>query len=345
MSPTLSLRRRRTDPDTRSDQFAAPPPPIASATEQVASTLAARAATIALMSCLVAGPVGLVAGGLALVQSTQPVVPVQSALVDHSNDRAVVGEFAQRVVVAWLTSTRDHPEQLSALVPGAQAASLPLVAFGASDPTVSSIQSTSGVWSVTVAVTVSDSRPSSARRFFQVPVILAGTNVSAATLPSPVSGPPVVSGADLGYQVQASAAGPVASTVAQFLGAYLTGAGDVTRYITPGVQLTAISPAPYTSVRVTDLRCDLGVDTTTTPTDGTVLRLLVSADATATVKQTLSVSYALTLRARAGRWEVAALDPAPALGIKSPGAAASGQPSPSGPAITPTGPTSSASTP
>lgn len=345
MSPTLSLRRRRTEPAQEADEFALPLPPVASATEQVASTLGARAATIALMSCLVAGPVGLVAGGLAFVQASQTVVPVQSAVVDHSNEQAVVGEFAQRVVVAWLTSTRDHPEQLSALVPGSQAASLPVVAFRASDPTVSSIQSTDGVWAVTVAVTVTDSRPSTARRFFQVPVVLAGASVTAATLPAPVSGPPVVSGADLGYQVQVSSSGPVASTVAQFLGAYLTGAGDVTRYITPGVQLAAISPPPYTGVRVTDLRCDLGVDTTTTPTDGTVLRLLVSADATATAKQTLSVSYALTLRARAGRWEVAALDSAPALGTKSPGAAASGQPSPSGPALSPTGPTSSASTP
>ena len=36
----------------------------------------------------------------------------------------------------------------------------------------------------------------------------------------------------------------------------LTGAGDVGRYLTPGVTLVALTPAPYTSVRLDDLRGD-----------------------------------------------------------------------------------------
>jgi len=346
MSPTLSLRRRRPDRDVPVDEVSEDLPPIASAKEQVASNLGAKATTIALMGCLVAGPLGLAAGGLAIAQSSGSVAPVQTPVPDQSNERAAAGEFAQRVVLAWLGSTRDHPEQLAALVSNAQTASFPSVAFKTSDPTVSSIRSINGVWAVTVAVTVTDSRPSAARRFFQVPVVISGATVTALTLPSPVAGPPVAAGTDLDYQVQVASTGPVASTVAQFLGAYLAGAGDVTRYVTPGEQLPAIDPAPYTAVRVTDLRCDLNVDTAATPKDGTVLRLLVAADATATAKQTVSVSYALTLRSRAGRWEVAAIDPSPALATKSPGAAsAPGQPTPTGSITTPTGPTSSATTP
>lgn len=345
MSPALSLRRRR-ELEAPADEVSADLPPIASAKEQVASNLGAKAATVALMGCLIAGPLGLAAGGLAIAQATGSVAPVQAAVADQSDQRAAAGEFAQRVVLAWLGSTRDHPEQLAALVPGTQTASLPAVAFQTTDPTVSSIHSVDGVWAVTVAVTVTDSRPSTARRFFQVPVVVVGGSVTALTLPAPVAGPPVVSGADLDYQMQVASTGPVASTVAQFLGAYLAGAGDVTRYVTPGVQLPAIDPAPYTAARVTDLRCDLNVDTAATPKDGTVLRLLVAADATATAKQTVSVSYALTLRSRAGRWEVAAIDPSPVVATKSPGAAsAPGQPTPTGSTTTPTGPTSSATTP
>ncbi|MDN5798170.1 MAG: conjugal transfer protein [Intrasporangium sp.] len=346
MSPTLSLRRRRPELDVPPDEVIEDPPPIASAKEQVASKLGAKVTTIALMGCLVAGPLGLAAGGLAIAQASGSVAPVQTTVPDQSNERAAAGEFAQRLVLAWLGSTRDHPEQLAALVSSAQTASLPTVAFTTSDPAVSSIRSINGVWAVTVAVTVTDSRPSTARRFFQVPVVVTDQTLAALTLPSPVAGPPVAAGADLDYQVQVASTGPVASTVAQFLSAYLAGAGDVTRYVTPGDQLPAIDPAPYTAVRVTDLRCDLNVDTAATPKDGTILRLLAAADATATAKQTVSVNYALTLRSRAGRWEVAAIDPSPALSTKSPGAGpASGQPTPTGSITTPTGPTSSATTP
>ena len=346
MSPTLSLRRRRAEPAVPVDDVSEDLPPIASAREQVASNLGAKAATIALLGCLAAGPLGLAAGALAIGQASGSTAPAQSVVPDQSNERAAAGEFAQRVVLAWLGATRDHPGQLAALVSNAQTASFPTVAFQTSDPTVSAIRNINGVWAVTVAVTVTDARPSTVRRFFLVPVVVSGASVTALTLPSPVAGPPVTAGPGLDYQVQVASTGPVASTVAQFLGAYLAGAGDVTRYVTPGVQLPAIDPAPYTAVRVTDLRCDLNVDTTATPKDGTVLRLLAAADATATAKQTVSVGYALTLRSRAGRWEVAAIDPSPSLATKSPGAAsAPGQPTPTGSTTTPTGPTSSATTP
>lgn len=343
MSPTLSLRRRARPVPADVEVPAQDLPPIADASDQVASTMTTKLASAALIGCLVAGPLGLVAGGLAIAQAAGPTAPAQTQVADQSSERAAAGEFAQRVVLAWLGSTRDHPEQLTGLVQNTQAASLPAVAFGVSDPTVSSIEQVGGIWSVRVAVTVTDQRKTTVRRFFQVPVTLSGGAVTALTLPAPVAGPPIGAGTDLGYQVQVASSGPVASTVTQFLGAYLAGSGDVTRYVSPGVQVAAITPAPYSSVRVTDLRCDLNIDTTATPKDGARLQLLVGADASVTDKQAVSVAYALTLSARAGRWEVSAIDPSPVLAPKSPGAAtAPGQPVPSGPATTSTGSTSSA---
>lgn len=302
------------------------PAPVASGRQMVASSLAARAVSAALICCLVAGPVGLLAGGLALVQAAAPA-PAAPASVDLSGERAAAGEFAQRVVVAWLTSTRDHPEQLAALVPAAEAATMPAAPFGVANPAVSAIRQVGGVWSVTVAATVTDARKTTARRFFQVPVTVAGDGaVAALSLPAPVAGPTVAASAtELGYPVQVSAGGLVGAAVTQFLAAYLAGSGDVTRYVTPGVQLSAVAPAPYTAVRVRDLLADVDVDTADPPPDDTAARLLVTAEAAVTGEQTVTAGYALTVTARAGRWEVSAIDPTP-LVASSPAAAPAASP-------------------
>lgn len=343
MTPALRLRRTaRSGPGKPASDSAEELPPIAGATEQVRAKVAAKISTICLIGCLVTAPVGLLVAALALAQTARPLPVTQSTVVDRSNERAMVGEFAQRLVVAWLTATRDRSEQLTGLVPAAQSVSLSSAPFAAADPTVAAIRSVKGVWSVTVAVTVTDLRKSTARRFFRVPVTATDGALAALTLPSPVSAPPIESGPRLSYQEPVASSGPVASTAAQFLSAYLTGSGDVTRYLSPGIHLSAISPAPFTSVKVTDLRADLSIDTTAVPQDGTVLRILIGADASVTDKQGLAVAYALTLRARAGRWEVSAIDQAPSQppdspqtsigpGLASPSGAASSLPSPSGP--------------
>ncbi|MCW8382641.1 hypothetical protein [Streptomyces justiciae] len=40
------------------------------------------------------------------------------------------------------------------------------------------------------------------------------------------------------------------TAVGEFLAAYVTAAGEVDRYLTPGVRLTAVSPAPFSTVIV-----------------------------------------------------------------------------------------------
>lgn len=63
------------------------------------------------------------------------------------------------------------------------------------------------------------------------------------------------------------------------------------------------------------------------PADGSKRRLLVTVDATDSDGNTFPLAYALTLQARAGRWEIAALDDAPALGPSSTPSAVAGTPS------------------
>ena len=333
MSPTLSLRRRRVDADVDVAEPEAQPDddlsPIADGAHQTSTHLAARLAGVGLMICLFVGPLGLAVALLAL-SSVSSIPPAASVTVtDRSNEQATVGEFAQYVVVTWLTSTQDHPDALLALVKDAQASTLPRSPFTVKDPSVARITQADGTWSVTVAATVTDVRQVTARRFFQVPVRLDAGAVSALTLPAAVSPPLVAPAASSDYSTQMDSTGPQGQTVTEFLGAYLTGAGDVGRYLTPGVSLTALTPAPYTSVRLDDLRGATTVPATTAPQDGQRLRVLATATAVVTDQQSSSVTYALTLTARAGRWEINAIDPAPAFTPKTPAATASGTTPPS----------------
>ena len=345
MSLTLSLWRRATAEEPTLDDVEERPP-IADAPYQVASTIAAKAATVLLWCCLVLSPVGAAAGVLALAQDG--TAPVEVAPVrDQSNDRAIVGEFAQRVVLSWLTATQDHPDPLLELLTDVPASALSRDPFTAQDPTVAAIAETDGTWSVTVAVTVTDAREVTARRFFQVPVHLADGTVSALTLPAAVSPPPVVATASREYGALLGASSAPGETVSQFLTAYLTGAGNVSRYLTPGTTLVALVPAPYTTVRLVDLRGDTDLEPTITPVDGQRMRVLATATAQVTDTQSATVTYALTLTARAGRWEITAIDPTPAFTPQAPADQPAGTaPTPTGAgATTQPGPTPTPTTP
>lgn len=317
MSPTLSLRRsvRRPDPTVESEQVddVEDLPPVADGRHQATSALGAKAATVGLFTCLALGPLGAVAGTLAFLQASQPVAAPSARTMDQSNERAVVGQFAQQVVVTWLTTTQDAPDALLALVKDAQVSGLSQTAFSVKDPAVAGITFVDGTWSVTVAATVTDARKTISRRYFQVPVRYSQGAVTALTLPTPVSPPPVTIGSSAGYRAQVDTTSLLGQTVSQFLIAYIAGSGDVSRYLTPGVALTPLSPAPYTSVRVSEIRA-AGSDQppSATPQDGARIRVLALGVAVVTDQQTAPVAYALTLTARAGRWEISAIDQAPA---------------------------------
>ncbi len=315
MSPTLSLWRTAAKadlPPTLEQSDVEELPPVADGRHQTTSALGAKAATFGLLTCLALGPVGAVVGGLAFLQSAQPPAVPAAAAVDQSHERAVVGQFAQQVVVTWLTTTQEKPDALLALIKDAQVSGLSQTAFTVVDPAVSGIRSVEGTWSVTVAATVTDANETTTRRYFQVPVRYADGSVTALTLPSPVSPPPVTVGSTTGYRAQVDITTPLGQTVGQFLNAYIAGSGDASRYLTPGVVLTTLTPAPYTSVGLSEIRAE-GSDQppAVVPGDGTQIRVLALGTAVVTDQQTSNVAYALTLTARAGRWEISALDLVP----------------------------------
>src|SRR4029453_5294543 len=109
---------------------------------------------------------------------------------------------------------------------------------------------------------------------------------------------------------------PVADSVGRFLAAYLLGDGELTRYVSPGSALSPISPPPYTELVLRDLFPD--ESSSAGPSGGRERGgprrgVLATVDATDRYATTRQLSYALTLTSRDGRWEVSALDPAPAL--------------------------------
>jgi hypothetical protein len=128
----------------------------------------------------------------------------------------------------------------------------------------------------------------------------------------------------------------------EFLVALLTGAGDVDRYVSPGTAIAPVTPPPYSAVDVTDVTTDRDVlQMPVPPATGETVRVLVTARATAGPRQQIGVQYALTLIARAGRWEVRVIDLTPVLGragyTTSPAGAGLSGVSPSASGTRPTG--------
>lgn len=166
---------------------------------------------------------------------------------------------------------------------------------------------------------------------------------SATSLPAEVNAPASATHGDLAYGPARGVKGneAVTDTVSRFFAAYLTGQGELDRYVSPGLEVAAIVPAPYKSTLVTGLQVDQGEagsdnEDDTVPVDGTRRQVLVSVSAT-TDGQDYLLTYALTLSSRDGRWEVAAVDAAPVLAPGQTGPVADGAspaPSPSADAST-----------
>ena len=207
------------------------------------------------------------------------------------------------------------------------------------------VQTGTGRWAVTVAATVTTPAaqgqdpaqvPAPVRRYFTVPLRYDAGALIAEALPAPVAAPATAEPGRLGYRYSLSAQHPASTATAEFLAALLTGAGDVTRYVTPGTQIQAVTPPPYAEVLIRDLDVDTDpADLPMTPSNGDELHELVTAEARSSTGQAISVQYALTLTAREGRWEVRAVEPAPRQAADQPAAVTTPAPTPTSSAPAP----------
>ncbi|MGV4926551.1 conjugal transfer protein [Streptomyces sp. BHT-5-2] len=281
---------------------------------------------------------GPLLGGWALASATTPVTaPAQaeaSRAQPASSDAVAPAGFAELYVAAYVKAGQGDAavQELAAFYPAARSMTWPSQGGAERAESASAVQVrqvTAGYWSVTVAARISGSSKDDAGQlhYFQVPVrSTAGTRGTAsgwvaAALPAEVAAPTgdAAKAPELSYGSGHAplASDPAVQTIQGFLAAYLTGQGDVERYLSPGITLHPVRPAPYTAVTLTQI-ADHGHGPAQgaeaqTPPDGVQRRLLVDVEGDGRNANGWPMTYAIELRARGGRWEIAALEAAPAL--------------------------------
>ncbi|MFG2691615.1 conjugal transfer protein [Streptomyces sp. NPDC048405] len=288
-------------------------PAIAAGVELEKMRRRVRLSRLALFTAIAAGPVALavaVTSGPATAEAAAPNRPARVRTAAAATDPA---GYAQVFLDAWLRSSTDEAD--SALARLAQSlapdVALPDPAAGAqsklrSVTAVRSVQRDGGAWAVTVAAQYADR----AVRYFDVPVAAdtRGTSFAVTGAPGVVSGPTRAAAPKSPYSVSVPSDGALSSTIGEFLGAYLTGTGEVDRYVAPGVELVPVSPAPYTAVAVGEVSAVEEVAATgPVPADGAKVRVLVQAEARDEAGR-WPLAYELALTSHSGRWDVAALE-------------------------------------
>ncbi|MFJ4649296.1 conjugal transfer protein [Streptomyces bobili] len=278
-----------------------------------------RLSRLAVWTVIAAGPIALCVAVVSTPATVQAATPAKPTAVRTAAAADPAG-YAQLFVSAWLRSsandaTSAQARLAQALAPGVE---LPLQdppAGAQSTPqsvtAVRSAQRSGGRWSVTVAAQYADGR----LRYYAVPVAAGGAGASFAVTGAPgvVAGPARAAAAKSPYRVTVPE-GELSSAVGEFFTAYLTGAGEVSRYLAPGVALSALSPAPYTAVSVQQVSAaEETAAAARVPADGTKVHVLVQVEAQ-DIDGRWPLAYELALTARSDRWEVAALESGTAQG-------------------------------
>jgi hypothetical protein len=275
-------------------------------------------------AALAAGPLALFAScASARVSARTPAHAVAAAAAPTvAQDPA---GFAQLFVSLWLRTDGSaddaHLGALRALAPNVDlrtAQTSPSTAVSVAQcAAVHSAQISTGYWSVVVGCET-DTASQATMRYFSVPVQMDQTGVGSGSLavvaqPAAVAAPTPAGVPQTLYPDSAAAGTPLASAVGAFATAYLTGQGDVGALLSPGARVPAPSSALYGQVQVGQVSVGQPGMDGQVPADGTSCEVWVQVTATDQSGSAWPLGYALRMRARAGRWEVAALESGPAL--------------------------------
>lgn len=267
---------------------------------------------------------GIVCGVLALclqllLPPAKPAAAVASTQAGLTVAEQQAAAYATSFVGAWLGASRQQPGTLLDYIDDSATSLLSEEPWTYRDLGVVSVDPVEGtdVVSVVVAANVEEYDMTSddglmfwPRRYFSVPIRITNAGLTVMTLPTPVATPVRdFSSVQLPYTKTVPTNTSARTTVEAFLASYLAGSGDITRVISPGSTISAIDPAPYQELQVTDVRSDR--EASETPAGGDVVHVLATADVISASGQRLTTTYALTLTARDGRWETTTVDLAP----------------------------------
>lgn len=348
MKIRLPRLRRRHQPDEEQNQ-------VGNVEFQKATrtwlTPGARTGIVVAMLCC--GPMAL---GYLVATGRSPTAKATAATSAPvpTSDGAVA--YASSFLSVWLSAGKGSEDSVRAYYPAIPSLPYPANTWLVSQAKVTSaVQGKNHVWGITLQAGVQlwdgQKYVPTGQHCYAVPVqeITAAAQAPGAyaivALPAEVACSIHGEPPNAQYNTTVSSTtGPVADTTTAFLKALLTGAADLDRYITPGVQILPITPAPYSSIKIQSIAVgntpQPPENLTKAPADGAVITVLVAADASIGAQTALPLSYSLQLTARGGRWEASALLGAPEVAEP---AAPSASPSPSSSASSP--PASSSSAP
>lgn len=267
-----------------------------------------------LLSCTA---MGVASDARDAAQSAHPTAMSHLSITDTSGEAMAVG-----YVSAWLEATSTDHTSLDAYAPS--------LTVNAQSPTESrnlraagfvkegnliTVRVTGEVKTTIAAASKNDEAKTVwVQRWWQVVLRTdpASGGLSVLGLPAPIAAPGEAKSDQLfAYPAQVTDAAAFA-TVQEFLSALLAGAGEVSRYTSPGSSVSAVTPAPYSKVTVQSLRSSDEMSVKTAAKDGVEVHVLVTAQLEngATAQST---TYFLTVTSRAGRWEIKSIDTVPQL--------------------------------
>ena len=273
-----------------------PPPP-----EPDAETRRARPrAWLWLVTILTA-----LAGGYGLATWIRPVTaeppPTVPAELRSAAASPAVTAVAEMVTALHLTGLAG-PEDLAILAAGTIPTTGPTGFWVNSTAAIATEPHADAQWLVTVAVDVLElvdgAYEPAGIQFFEI-LVADGASPTAISLPSRVPPPPT------GLQPAAASFGaPVPidqeHAISGFLGAYLTGNGEVARYAATTARMPRFPEPPYESVSVQQLGAD---------SQGAVRARVAATTRRGTA---LTLDYTLELTFERGVWEITAINRLPA---------------------------------
>lgn len=284
--------------------------------------LRTRAAQITLWVLVIGGA----AGGIVAAARPAPV-PVAADVVVPASPLSPTG-VAEGFLSAFLQAGQDRedllagyladPPNLTRVDPGSMLATR--VA------TLTATETEPGVWSIEVAADVMTANPdgsggytAAGTRCYLTAVRAVDVGWAVMGLPAQIACPTPASTPRLDYSGTTGLTGSdlVGDTVTRFLAALLADTGELNRYLQPGSDITAITPAPFVAVELTDLQLSgtsPDIDPDTPPAeDGVAIEVLVSVEGTDAADRVQRLAYVLGLSSRGGRWEVVDLTANPTV--------------------------------
>lgn len=336
----LNRDRRRADvyddpkgPGDDADEFLDQPAPVASEQQRTGrrskrsrtarqkpnrvawhqgTALATRAVHLALVAALVSGPLAL---AVAASGSSGTVGPPSSAVSDSTAAGALESSRAaaagERVVLTWLTGTQtDEPALQSQLMtPLPPTFALPDTKPAAPDQVWvdSAEEVAAGRWQVVVGAR---GGTAGAQSYFAVPVLVDAVGAAALTLPARTNPPaaPDARQAPAEGLTSVTAEDPAYQTVGGYLTAFLSGGGELDRWVAPGVTAQPVQPRPCRTLKLDDVRT--ATDEVPAPDlNGMQLAVIATATCRASMGSPTVSQYPLILQVRDGRWEVSADNP------------------------------------